>query len=483
MEIKTVLPTRAKMNFSMGPGVTTSYNPSGQHEVARFTFNKDRIKTAIDRNDVAVLRDMSAYFFSASGEYRRLVSYYGSILANEFLLIPLESGIDRKKLEKEHTKVWEYLDGAAVKDVCGKAAVSVVRDGAYFGYEVMQGKNQSTVLPLPGKFCRSRFFVEGLYSLEFDFSYFDQFRGEEREQILASFPPEFGSFYNAYLADRQNARWALLDPKKSRVHMLEDGTPMLAPVFLDLLELEEFKAMEKAKARLGISKLITQKLPIDKDGMPTLLLEEAQELHRNVYHMISNPTKTVDVVTSFAEIQVLDLMDKNSKEQNDVEHALSMVYSTAGTPMVLFNAGNKSSSVGLALSVNVDENLMFPLLEQFSLWYTMRVKQITKTPFEIKFLEITKFNRSEKFKEYKEAALAGFPTKLAAMASIGFNQKQTVAMLEFENDFFGLIEKMRPIQTSHTQGAEAGPGREEKDGPLSDEGQKTKDGDKNANRG
>ena len=84
---------------------------------------------------------------------------------------------------------------------------------------------------------------------------------------------------------------------------------------------------------------------------------------------------------------------------------------------------------------------------------------------------------------YKEAATLGFPTKLLAMATVGLGQSQMKSLLFYENEMLGLPDLMIPTSSSHTQTGEEGkPGRPESDKPLSDEGQKTKDQEKNKNR-
>jgi hypothetical protein len=193
--------------------------------------------------------------------------------------------------------------------------------------------------------------------------------------------------------------------------------------------------------------------------------------------MISNTE--VDVISSPGEIDAIDLQDKYARETSDVEKATNMIYSTAGTPMVLFNAGAKNSSVGLKYSVQVDEAMMFSLLPQFETWFEVRLREISpKFPLAVKFLEITRLNAAEKFKEYVTGAQAGLPTKLAAMCALGFTQKDSDMLINLENHYLDLLVRMVPLLSAHTATGEEG-GAPTKDTPLSDEGQKTKDANKN----
>jgi len=273
-----------------------------------------------------------------------------------------------------------------------------------------------------------------------------------------------------------------LDISKSRVHLLEDGVPMLSSVLVDLLDLAEYKRIDKVKARQGISKILFNELPIGDDGMPTLLLEEAEELHKNIKFMVQGLEGTVDVVTSPTKLSLIPLQESNQREQDDIEKATNMVYSSAGTPMVLFNAGSKSSSVGLNLSVQVDEAVMFALLKQYENWYKMKIDMVASSAvkFGIKFLEITRFNRTAKLKDFKEGATYGLPVKLACLAALGFSQREAEGLNFLELSVLKVHENYIPLSSSHTAGAEDGEnGAPKKEEPLSDEGQKTLDGDKN----
>lgn len=477
-----VLEQRGRINYSLGrtKGLTATSNLYKTE--GRFNVTKESIQNALNQNDLATLRKMSNYFWLVSGEYRRLVSYYAGILTNQILAIPKISDeeAESEQFKQAYESILDYIDASSVEETCTQIELYVAKDGAYFGIE--RELNGSYVLQtLPPAYCRSRFMVMGMYALEFDFSFFDNFRTDkEKKEIFEAFPKEFKSMYNKYLTNRTDNRWQLIDPNISRVHTFEDGAPLLASVFLDIIDLEEYKAIDKIRTRLGISKLLVHQLPVDDDGLPTLLQEEAEELHKNVYSMITNPGGSIDVISTPAKLTAIDLMDKNQKELNDIEKATNMLYTTAGTPMVLFNSGSKNSSVGLNMSIKVDEAVMTPLLKQFEKWYTNRFMQISSNFFfKAKFLEITRFNRKEMFELFEKASTVGYPTKLATMATLGIGQRETMNLIMLENKILNLPDNMIPPKSSHTQSGEAG--RPEQD-EVTDEGLRTRDENKNDNR-
>jgi hypothetical protein len=292
-------------------------------------------------------------------------------------------------------------------------------------------------------------------------------------------PKEFEKLYNQYQADREQ-RWALLDPTKTRVHLLDDEVPMFASVFPDLLELEEYKDIDKRRSKLQLYKLLIQKIPTNDQGEIMMLLDDVVELHQNAREMVSN--NDVDVITTPAQMDAVNLIDRQEGAVDDIGKATNAIYTTSGTPMSLFNIGEKTGMVGLEASVKADEAMILPLLEQFEMWYNTKLMELSpKYRFKVLFPPITIYNYKTKFELYDLASTQGYPTKALAMAALGVSSYDFDALLNFENLGMKLHERMIPTASAYQPNDEAG--RPESDDPLTDEGAKTRDQRKNDGRG
>ena len=337
------------------------------------------------------------------------------------------------------------------------------------------------MLQLPIEFCRTRFKINGVYQVEFDVSYFDSFtKKEDKEDAFSGFPPEFEKAYKAYERDRTLA-WFALDPAFARAHMLEDSTPLFSAIFLDLLGLDEYKHIDKEKLKLSLYTLLVQKIPLNKDNELALYMEEIVDLHTNARGMIKNDG--IDVLTTPCDIEAVTIEGPGASkmERDNIERATNMVYTSAGTPVALFNAGQNSGSIGLSLSVKVDESMMFPLLKQFERWYQNKFIELSPgLEFGIMFPPITIFNQSEKITEYREAASYGFPTKLLALTALGVRQYDASFLLEYENNLMDLPNRMIPLSSSYTMSGKDGAPKS--DEPLTEEGDSTRDKEKNKDR-
>lgn len=445
------------------------------------SFTKTQIQTALNNRTEKDLRRFSQYFYIVSGEYRRLVEYYGKLYTQNFMTIPRVAAEDIASpgFASSLEAVKLYMQNASLAETNIEIATLVVRDGAFYGYE-RDIDGTIVMQQLPVDYCRTRFKAKGVLVPEFDMSYFDRFRTEAAlEEQLGAFPKEFRKYYMAYKKDTQNARWVLLDPQYARAHVMWEGLPLLSPIFLDLIELKEYKEIEKLKSTLDIYKVLIQKIPVNKDGEVTLMLPEIQDLHDNFRVMISN--NNIDVITTPAEVDLIDLADKNQGLSDDISKAKDIIYTSAGTSSALFHSGSKTGSIGLEASIKTDEALMYPLLKQFEKWYELKLSSLSKgISYGVTILPITVHNRKEMFTLYKDAAAMGYPTKVMTCVSLGINQFDEDFLLNYENIFLNLPERMIPTSSSYTA-TEDGE-TPESDDPLTDEGQRTRDGNKNKNR-
>lgn len=420
------------------------------------TYTLEQIQTALQNKDVASLREMSRYFYITSGEYRRMVDYLSNIHTYRNIVSPVitEANKDMDKFEKYHQTIMNYSNKARIDETCRDITQSVIRDGVYYGYERELPDGSIIMQELPAKYCRSKYIINGVYSVEFDVKYFDTFRSaEDKLNVFNAMPEEFLTLYNEYKANPsgKDANWKMLNEEFARCHKLDSAeTPLLCAVFPELLELQEYKNMNKIQNLLDLSTIVVQKLPFDKDRGVLVHELEAQMLHKNARQMMSNDN--VDVWTTPCEVETIKLRNSNDTGRSKIDDAVSIVYNTTGTAQVLFNSGIGTGSIGLDRGLRVDESLIEPLMGQYEKWYNNRFNTIVSSKnfyFFIQFLGVTIFNEAEKVQMYKDLATLGY-SKLAVAVASGIKQPNFISMLAYENDYLKLGEKMKPLQSTHT---------------------------------
>jgi len=78
-------------------------------------------------------------------------------------------------------------------------------------------------------------------------------------------------------------------------------------------------------------KILIQKLPMDKNGDLIFDVDEARDIHNNAVEMLKRAVG-VDVLTTFADIEVADMSDKNTTtSQDDLAKVERTVFNSLGT--------------------------------------------------------------------------------------------------------------------------------------------------------
>ena len=67
-----------------------------------------------------------------------MCNYFAFLYRYDWYVTPLSYGEDVKeeKVLKDFARTLNYLDNSNVRKVCGDIALSVIKDGAYYGYIV-----------------------------------------------------------------------------------------------------------------------------------------------------------------------------------------------------------------------------------------------------------------------------------------------------------------------------------------------------------
>ena len=185
--------------------------------------------------------------------------------------------------------------------------------------------------------------------------------------MLKLFPKEFSKGYVLYKEGKlpaettgDGAGWYLLDPEFAfTFNNCGDTTPLFINVIPYLIDLDMAQELDRKKMMQKLVKIIVQELPLDKNGDLIFDPEEAADLHNNAVAMLGKAIG-VDVLTTFAKADVIDLADNNSvtsiDELGKVERG---VYNASGTAQSLFNS---EGNIALNNSIVNDEASLYNLI-------------------------------------------------------------------------------------------------------------------------
>ena len=193
---------------------------------------------------------------------------------------------------------------------------------------------------------------------------------------------------------------------------------------------------------------------MDKNGDLIFDVDEASDIHNNAVEMLRRAIG-VDVLTTFTDVDSIDLSDKNTTaSQDDLEKVERTVYNNLGISKNIFNT---DGNLSLEKSILNDESTVRNLLLQFNMFMDRVIKRKNtnsrKYNFKIYFLETTQYNYQALSKLYKEHTQLGY-SKMLPQIALGHSQSFILNTAHFENEVLHLSEIMIPPLMSSTLSSE-----------------------------
>ena len=422
--------------------------------------NKQSLYKAILQNDYRTLRDFSRFFYKTSGIYQKLCQYVAFMYRYDWYIAPeiLDDTVKEEKVLKDFSKMLNFLDSTYIKKICGEMALKVIVEGCYYGY-IVDSSDSLTIQELPIEYCRTRYTVQGMPAVEFNMAFFDTFKDiNYRLKVLNLFPDEFKKGYVLYKKGKltqdyqgEVGGWYLLTPGLAfKFNLNGSDIPTFVNVIPLILDLDSAQDLDRRKQMQQLLKIIIQKLPLDKNGELIFDVDEARDIHNNAVAMLQRAIG-VDILTTFADVESIDLSDKNTTTTSDdlakVERAL---YNATGISKNVFNT---DGNLSLEKSILNDESTIRNLLLQFIVFFDKIVqeKNTNKKKYAFKFymLETTQYNYQAISKLYKEQSQIGH-SKVLSQVALGHSQSFILNTAYFENNILHLTELMLPNLMSST---------------------------------
>lgn len=487
------------LNDIASESLNTYYNGKGIRKT-KSTERKtpEEVEEILLKGNETELRNLSRLYWDISGLYKRLISYFANMLTYDILVTPKISAgktAEKDKMLKSLTNACYFIDNLDIEKELSRIMTIMLTDGVYYGFFKECTNGKFIFQDLDPDYCRTRYkSMNDLPVLEFDLSYFVNLKGREATtnvDELALYPKAVRSAYNkyfnevtyrgkdgkSYVRNKQdiiNGRWMIIPDNLGVVFYYKDTKPLFASTIKAIEDLNDYKGIEKSLDKQELQKIFLQKIPIDeKTGELLFTVDEALEIHKAVVKMLRN-NPNVDVLTTFADAQMLDLKDSSQANRDNLEKMERSVYNEAGVSKNLFAS---DGTTALDYSQKVDMALALDISKMFStfLSYHVNKKFADKKVFlEVTILPITHYNREEMFDLYLKGAQYGYSKILAGVAS-GIKQSNLLNLITLENDYLDLATRMVPLQSSHTTSGKEETTKSDEDGAPTKEGMEKSD--------
>lgn len=445
-------------------------------------YDAEEVQAAIEGGVPSKLREMSMYYFYASPLYRKFIMYYAGLMKYSTLIIPhVKEGskIEDSAISKKYYEALDYFDRMNFIQMCQNFSIKVLSEGCYYGL-LREGEEGVTIHDLPYRYCRTRFKnYAGIDLVEFDVTYFDSIYNEtDREEALDAYPKEIKKRYRKYHNDTGKvSKWIILEDGVGIYFNLYEEKPYLFNAIPSILDLNEYKQIEKEKDMQDLNTIFVEKMPLGKDGEFFFELEEIEEMHKGLVKILSK-NKGMDVVTTFGDVSVENLQSNRQTTTNSLEQAATVAYNEAGVSKQVISAdGNLSTDKSIQNTLSVMVNLTVAYQNWLAFILNKRIAN-KKIRFSAEILTITWYNEKDYIADKLKSAQYGYSFLLAGIAG-GLSQTQIVSIKNLENKLLKMADMLEPLKSSSTQSGDAAEGGgETKDGtatekPTSEKSDKT----------
>lgn len=431
-------------------------------------ISKRMVYQALANKDLSELRRISNLFYNTNGMYQRVCDYFAFLYRYDWYVEPqiFDANVKQEKVLTDFQKFLNYLDNSYLKKLFGDISLEVIKNGCYYGY-IIDSKDSLVLQQLPVEYCRSRYNVGQNPAVEFNMRFFDTISNPAyRMKVLKLFPDEFSKGYLLYKQGKLNDTdsnytsflnngWYLLDIDHTvKFNFKNSDVPIFVNSIPSMIDLDAAQDLDRRKQMQKLLKIIVQKLPMDKNGDLIFDVDEAKDIHNNAVEMLKNAVG-VDVLTTFTDVDSVDLSDKNTTaSQDDLEKVERAVYNSLGISRNLFNT---DGNLSLEKSILNDESTVRNLLLQYGIFMDRVIRRlnanIKKYNFNFTFLETTQYNYQALSKLYKEHTQLGF-SKMLPQIALGQSQNFILNTAVFENEILKLSEVMIPPLMSSTLSSE-----------------------------
>lgn len=418
-------------------------------------FTLEDIHSIIRSGDIEAARELSLYYYRTNSTYRNNIDFLAALPQYDTVVIPVsepERG-SKAQIIKNFDNACTFIENLDIPNTFNHITKEWLKTGVFYGILRTDGLH-AIIQDLPLGYCRTRFKdFYGFNILEFNVTYFNQIHDEElREEAVATFPEEIQTAWRLYERHQLKNPWVMLPAGSGGIcfEFTDDPTPLLLASIPNLKKLDDAVNREEKRDENELYKLLIQKMPIDNKGELVFQLEEVGDIHASVAEMLQD-IDTVDVLTTFGDTTLESLQETSAASQSAdrIEKYNKNAWNALGRSTLIFNADGSSS---LAYAIKKDEALMISYLNVYESWIKFHLNDKfarNGLSFDFEILPITVFNRQDLQNSYFRGAQYGY-SKMFAGVAMGIKQRDQISLMEFENDFLEMSDKMKPLQSSYT---------------------------------
>lgn len=431
-----------------------------------------------------ILLDVSDELMRVSPHYYRMNNLYSNMALFCWWidLYDVKDAVNVEVVKKLYNSLASKLENMHLKHEFSKIMKYIPYQDVYCGL-IVENSTDFFFQKIDFKICKLYQIQDGLYNFKINLSAINP-------KELGAYPDYVQQAYLDFMDDKdgKTSNWYMPpSDKQICVKLNSQWTypyPILIGLVRDILDLDIYKKLKLQSARTDNYKAIMVEVPIDESTVDKPLLTPET---LGVFAEINRDSMTDDIGlihTLGSKGEAISFKD-SSNTRNNVSDAIDEIYNSSGESKELFNGS--SSGTAVTFSVENDSGFIYGLYRQFERWMNryIKLKKYNKSTFKFYFylLDITIFNRDNVSKRYKEAISLGATVIDKYLATLDLTPSRTLGSFIVHKDIFNFNENFVPLKTSYNSSEVSDksgrPTSESKGEVLSEEGEKTKDNEKN----
>lgn len=430
------------------------------------------------------LRNVVDNLCNSYPQFRGICEYLPDIALINYVLTPNTNN----PTEEDYLEVASYVQKLNVKSEFKKGLAYNFKYDIFFGCEI-ESDDSYFIKALPYKYCRILGRSNGVYTMEFDFSYFNSREklvlGDELGRV--AYPEEFKQCYLKYKKNKDEInRWQYIEcgiATKYNETILDYAIPPFIGLFKNLTDIEDMQDLAKSKAVNDVWKLISMKIPMnDKSDVEDdfLLSMDTIEYFNSIVQ--ENLPDGIGIITSPMDATPISLNNTATATTNSIQDTVQLLFDGAGFSKMLFS--DAKNSTALSYSVKVDEARLYGLYRQYEDIINKKLKDKFEGKFRFKILNMSKLSEKDVVDTFVKTAQISVPNKTVLTSALGLEPYEVYGLGKLENEVLELSQNWIPLQSSFTSTSEditnEGGAPEKEDTEISEAGMTTRENDSNA---
>lgn len=435
---------------------------------------------------------LSRYMYLKSGYYKRLIDYFVNMAIINWA-VDLEPKTVKmfnptEALTKQiRTNYYKYV-AQVNKFKLDNHITDIVRrmflEDACFGY-IVENEIETSIYFLDPSYCEIRRNIGGnVYGYAINRSLVNRDDG--------TLPAELQELLENSKEISPNNMVDIPYEKSFCLKYNNDFTYLYSPflgLIAEILNIDDFKDLSKAKAESDAYKLIFLKIPTNEEGQMTMGDEIIVPFTRMCKDIVP---ETYGVVPSPMNLQLIESKSTTNDNINKTQEAVENYYTEAGISKALISSASSGSE--LKSSIKVDSSDIYRIYRQIEAWVELQMKLrgfiYADYQFTYNILPTTIFDINDFIDKELKLAQVSIPNKTRLLCANGINTAKMLGNSLLENNILAdIFDSWKPLASTFTQSGDKdvtnkGGRPQMKEDELSDVGVQTRENDTNdkANR-